>query len=65
MKLEVERSLLKIIPETPQDEAMLEEVFGLRDEGDSVPLVRRNAMRLSCWAYAEVKRPNDGREVRT
>lgn len=54
MKLEVERTRLKIIPETPQDEAMLEEVFALRREGDFVKLVRRNASRLSCWAYAEV-----------
>lgn len=58
MRLEVERSRLKIVPETPQDEAMLEEVFLLREEGDSAPLVRRNAgagINAFCWGYAEVR----------
>jgi hypothetical protein len=53
MKLEVERDRLLIKPETPQDEAYLEEVLGLRKMGDTVEIMRVNAMGLSCWAYAE------------
>lgn len=58
MELKVERYRLLIIPETPQDEAMLEEVFGLKKAGDSVEMKRVNAMGLSCWAYAEIDKPN-------
>lgn len=55
MKLNIERYSLQIIPETPVDEAWLEEVLGLMKEGDSVPLVRVHPMDLSCWAYVEAK----------
>lgn len=58
MELKVERYRLLIIPETPQDEAMLEEVFGLKKAGDSVEMKRVNAMGLGCWAYAEIDKPN-------
>ena len=56
MKLEVTRYSIKVIPESPQDEAMLEEVFGLRKGGDSVPATRKNAIGLSCWAYLEIQK---------
>jgi hypothetical protein len=63
VKIEVKRHSLLIIPETPQDEAWLEEVLGLKKDGDTAPLVRQNAIGLSCWAYAEVQdatwRPKD------
>ena len=62
MELKVERYRLLIIPETPQDEAMLEEVFGLKKDGDAVEMRRRNASGLNCWAYAEINKPN--KEVR-
>ena len=68
MELKVERYRLLIIPETPQDEAMLEEVFGLKKAGDSVEMKRVNAMGLGCWAYAEIDKPNapqQGRRSRT
>jgi len=55
MKLFVERRTIRIVPETPQDEAMLEDTFGLRRDGDAVSLVRHNAMGLSCWGDAEVR----------
>lgn len=46
---------MRIIPESPQDEAYLEEVLGLRKDGDGAFLVRKNASGLSCWAYAETR----------
>ncbi len=55
MKLQISRYSLSVIPETPQDEAYMEEVLCLMRDGDSVPLVRRNAMGLSCWGHAEAK----------
>ena len=53
MKTLVGRYGLRVVPETPQDEAWLEEVLGLRKAGDSIPLMRVNAIGLMCWAYAE------------
>jgi len=57
VRVRISRHSLEIIPETIQDEVFLEEVLGLEDEGDSVPLSRVNAYRLSCWAYAKAARP--------
>ena len=56
MKITVEKTRLMIIPETPQDEVMLEESFGLKKEGDSVPLVRRDICGKFGWECAEVKK---------
>lgn len=57
MKLIVNRYSLDIVPESPIEEAYLETVLGLKRQGDSVPLVRQNAIGLSCWGHAEVKAP--------
>ena len=61
MKLKVERHSIKIIPESETDEAYLEEVLGLHSPHDSKVTARRvNAIRLSCWAYLELRR-EDGK----
>ena len=60
MKLTVQRFCLDIIPETVQDEVMLEELFGLRKEGDTLTAKRVNAMGLSCWAYLRIEKPEPG-----
>ena len=39
MKLKVTRYSLQIIPETPQDQAFIEEVLGIKKPSDSVRLV--------------------------
>jgi hypothetical protein len=52
MKLEMDRNSMKIVPESAVDEAYLEEVFGLRNQGDSAIVIRENAMSLSCWGRA-------------
>lgn len=57
MKLIVNRYGLQIIPESPTDEAYLEEVLGLKQDGDMVNLKRKNAIGLHCWAYAETVKP--------
>ena len=53
MKLEVEEHRLTISPETPQDVVWIENVLGLKEEGDFVPLVRVNCMELSSIAELE------------
>ena len=51
MRLLALRSCIQIIPESKIDEAYLEEVFGLRNEGDFIKAKRVNAIGLSCWAH--------------
>ena len=56
MNLRVERHKLRIEsgnfwPDI--DVAFVEEVLGLRNDGDSIHLVRKNASGLSCIAYLE------------
>ena len=60
MNLEISRYALRIVPQDStvidrdeRDLAFIEEVLGLRNEGDSVRLVRRNAHGLNCIAYLE------------
>lgn len=55
MKLKVNRYSLQITPENETDEAYIEEVLGLRYDGDVVHLVRDNAMGLSCIAHLETR----------
>jgi hypothetical protein len=63
MKLKIARSKLEIVPdrgmlpgEDERDDAFIEEVLGLKKEGDYVHLVRRDAMGVSALAYLETKR---------
>ena len=63
MKLKISRSKLEIVPdrgmligEDERDDAYIEEVLGLKKEGDYIHLVRKNAMGLSCIAYLETQR---------
>ena len=61
MRLEITRYTLKIVPEDTgfgrnedkRDTAFIEEVLGLKDEGDSIRLVRRNAHGFGCIAYLD------------
>lgn len=53
MKLIVTRYSMQIVPEGDTDEAYLEEVLGMKNDGDFVMLKRKNAIGLHCWAYAE------------
>lgn len=55
MKLEVGRRRMVIIPENEMEEAYLEKVYNLKDEGDKIEAKRVNAMGLHCWAYLEIK----------
>lgn len=63
MKLEIGRYCLRIVPEDQtvvrtdeRDTAFIEEVLGLRKNGDSIKLVRKNAHGLLCVAYLETER---------
>lgn len=62
MKLKIMRYSLQIVPEDgsypnndERDTAFIEEVLGLRKDGDSIKLTRRNASGLSCIAYLETE----------
>ena len=55
MKLNLERNRILLTPENEMEEAYLEEVFGLKEDGDEVRAKRVNAMDLDCWAYLEIK----------
>ncbi len=48
MKLTVHRHYLEIRPEDDTDEAYIEEVLGLRNEGDVIHLVRENCGTMFC-----------------
>ena len=54
MRLRVDRAAIMIIPESPIDEAYLEEVLKLRSEDCRVTGKRVNAMGVNGWAYLEV-----------
>ena len=61
MELKIKRYSLQIVPEDDclgdeRDTAFIEEVLGLRKEGDWVKLKRVNAMGLSYIAYLETER---------
>ena len=56
MKLKVTRYSLEVIPESPQDEAYIEEVLGLRAEGACVVLVRKNNSGVSSISCLEAKK---------
>jgi hypothetical protein len=48
MKFIVERYGIEIVPENKEDEAYIEDTLGLKKDFDSVPLVRQNAIGMSC-----------------
>jgi len=68
MKLDIGRYSLKIIPEDTtisgygnqdeRDTVFIEEVLGLRKDGDSIKLVRKNCHGLSCIAHLETQKEN-------
>ena len=63
MKIDIGRHSIKIIPDDntisgfgqqdERDTAFIEEVLGLKKNGDSIRLVRKNVDGLSCIAYLE------------
>jgi len=63
MKLNIYKDGIDIVPEVTgypnydeRDIAFVEEVLGLKKEGDSVKLVRKNAMGLSSLAYLRTEK---------
>jgi len=56
MKLELEKTRILLTPENETEEAYLEWVFGLKENGDTVQAKRVNAMGLDCWAYLEISK---------
>ena len=55
MKLKVERQRMLIIPENEMEEAYLEGVYNLQDNGDKINATRVNSMGVNSWAYLEIK----------
>ena len=63
MKLEITRNSIRIVPEDKyrvdrdeRDTAFIEEVLGLKNDGDVVSLRRINANNLPCIAYLEARK---------
>jgi len=56
MKLKIERHRLGIVPESETDIAYIEEVLGIKDEGDTTKLERVNVMGTSKLAYIFTER---------
>ncbi len=56
MKLQIGRNGIHLIPEGWVDEAYIEEVLGLKKEGDTVFCERKNGTGLSCIAYLQIRR---------
>lgn len=55
MKYKEERNRITIEPTNDVEIAYIEEVFGMKKDGDKIELVRKNAMGLGCIAYLETK----------
>lgn len=60
MMMRLKRHCIEIIPDGFLDEAFLEEVLGLKNNGDLAVTKRRNAMGLSSWGCLEITK---GRET--
>jgi len=57
MIMDITRNFIRIIPQTEQDKAYIEDTLGLRKEGDSIRLVRRAPHGLpSAIAYLETEK---------
>lgn len=54
MKLDLEKYRILITPENEMEEAYLEHILGLNENGDTCQAKRVNAHDLSCWAYLEI-----------
>ena len=55
MQLIIDRHRLRIVPETPQDEAFLEEVLGLKKAGDHAMATRVGALHVpEVWFCLEI-----------
>lgn len=48
MQMVIDRDGIRIVPQSKQDEAYIEDTLGLKNGGDSIKLVRENAMGLHC-----------------
>lgn len=59
MKIEIDRYSIKIKPENKQDEAYLEEVLGMKENGDKCECIRENAIGLRCIAYISIRKAKD------
>ena len=59
MRLQIDRYDIDIIPETQQDIVYIEEVLGLKDEGQRCTAKRVNAMGLRCLAYVRLERTQE------
>lgn len=56
MRMRVNRRTIDIIPESPQDEAYIEEVLGLKAGGDCAKAVRIDIMGLGSLAYITIEK---------
>lgn len=56
MRLSVKRYWIAIVPENETDEAYLETVLGLANDGPGAVVKRENVIGMSAFAYVRVER---------
>lgn len=56
MKLDICKKSLILTPESEIEEAYIEEVLGLKEEGSTAQVIRRNIYGMSGIAYLEIKK---------
>jgi len=59
MNLKVYRYSIQIIPESAVDNAFIEEVLGLKENGDSVKLTRVNVTGFGTLGYIEARKERE------
>ena len=62
MKMKVTRNSIEIVPENEIDEAYIEEVLGMKREGDQCVGVRVGVMGTSGLAYIAIRRSMERKE---
>lgn len=58
MKMKIERNRIIILPFDSMDESYIEEVLGLKKQGDTCICKRENAVRMNELAYIIIERSN-------
>ena len=56
MEMKIERNCIEIIPENEEDEAYLEEVLGLKKDGDVAVAIRRDVYGIDKMAFVEIRK---------
>ena len=62
MRMEIKRYGIEIIPEDEEDIAYIEEVLGLKNEGDKADVIRYNVFGTLSLGYVTIKKQEKVKE---